>query len=225
MCSELPPDVLDRRDFHKLTAAALGGLAAGAILGCGGAADPAAQVVAPSEVHLCRGLNECKGQGKGGGNACRGQGACATAKEHACGGQNECKGLGGCGDNGRRERVQRARRLPRAADGRRLGHAPREARRPNGPRRSWSSSDPPAAKAHERRSATGSAQRPGHGANRFGLGSTPRPRRRPAERPLRAHPAALAGGRLVRGHLRELPRFAGPAAIRAASRSPSATRS
>jgi hypothetical protein len=49
-------------------------------------------------VHLCRGLNECKGKGKGGENACRGQGRCATAKEHACGGQNECKGLGGCGE-------------------------------------------------------------------------------------------------------------------------------
>ena len=55
-------------------------------------------MVAKAEVHLCRGLNECKGQGKGGANACRGQGACATAKEHTCGGQNECKGLGGCGE-------------------------------------------------------------------------------------------------------------------------------
>jgi hypothetical protein len=100
------PDSLDRRDFHKLTAAALSGLAAGAILGCGGqtAAPPAqsapgddSRATAAADVHLCRGLNECKGQGKGGENACRGQGACATAKEHACSGQNECKGLGGCG--------------------------------------------------------------------------------------------------------------------------------
>jgi hypothetical protein len=100
---------IDRRDFHKLTAAALSGLAAGAVLGCGGqtaappaAADPASdpsRAVAAADVHLCRGLNECKGKGKGGDNACRGQGACATAKEHACGGQNECKGLGGCGEN------------------------------------------------------------------------------------------------------------------------------
>ena len=103
----------DRRDFHKLTSSAIGGLAAGAILGCnpgggGGAAknEPAkepnssgaaAGTLAAAELHLCRGLNECKGQGKDKQNSCRGQGVCATAKEHSCGGQNECKGLGGCG--------------------------------------------------------------------------------------------------------------------------------
>jgi hypothetical protein len=92
----MPDHSLDRRDFHRLTAAALSGLAAGSVLGCGSGTAPEA-VRAASEVHLCRGLNECKGQGKGGDNACRGQGSCATAKEHACGGQNECKGLGGCG--------------------------------------------------------------------------------------------------------------------------------
>src|SRR5882757_7326852 len=90
----------DRRDFHKLTTAALGGLATGAMLGCrkGGGGAGSDTAVAKVEVHLCRGLNECKGQGKGGDNTCRGQGACATAKEHTCGGQNECKGLGGCGE-------------------------------------------------------------------------------------------------------------------------------
>jgi hypothetical protein len=93
---------LDRRDFHKLTTAALGGLAAGAVLGCskneekikGGGVTQ----VAAADVHLCRGLNECKGQGKDGKNSCRGQGTCATAKEHACGTLNDCKGLGGCGE-------------------------------------------------------------------------------------------------------------------------------
>src|SRR5262245_9979414 len=105
---------IDRRDFHKLTSAAIGGLAAGALLGCnqgGGDAaksEPskgketnggvAAGTLAAAELHLCRGLNECKGQGKDGKNACRGQGICATAKEHSCGGQNDCKGLGGCGE-------------------------------------------------------------------------------------------------------------------------------
>jgi hypothetical protein len=96
---------IDRRDFHKLTSAALGGLAAGAMLGCGKSGDgPAAKksateetTLAKAEVHLCRGLNECKGQGKDGQNSCRGQGTCATAKEHGCGTQNDCKGLGGCG--------------------------------------------------------------------------------------------------------------------------------
>ena len=33
---------------------------------------------AKAEVHACRGLNACKGQGAGGDNACAGQGACAT---------------------------------------------------------------------------------------------------------------------------------------------------
>jgi hypothetical protein len=93
-------DSIDRRRFHELTAAALGGLAAGAVIGCGGTDQPAAgpgDGKAVADAHLCRGLNECKGKGKGGDNACRGQGACATAKEHSCSGQNECKGLGGCG--------------------------------------------------------------------------------------------------------------------------------
>jgi len=97
---------MDRRRFNELTAAALGGLAAGAVVGCGGdqgATDPGksgeSKGTAVAEAHLCRGLNECKGKGKGGDNACRGQGACATAKEHTCGGMNECKGLGGCGEN------------------------------------------------------------------------------------------------------------------------------
>jgi hypothetical protein len=102
---------LDRREFHKLTAAALSGLAAGGVLGCGSKPAPApvatppgtsgagdSTVASTGDVHTCRGLNECKGQGKGGENACRGQGACATAKEHSCHAQNDCKGLGGCGE-------------------------------------------------------------------------------------------------------------------------------
>ena len=87
---------IDRRDFHRLTTAALGGLAAGAVLGCKkGGGDT---TVTKIDVHLCRGLNDCKGQGKDGKNSCRGQGTCATAKEHTCGGQNDCKRLGGCGE-------------------------------------------------------------------------------------------------------------------------------
>jgi hypothetical protein len=65
---------------------------------CSAAAAPRRRRRLP-EVHLCRGLNDCKGQGKGGDNACRGQGACATAKEHSCHAQNDCKGLGGCGED------------------------------------------------------------------------------------------------------------------------------
>ncbi len=90
---------IDRRDFHKLTTAALGGLAAGAVLGCGKKGGQVTSTAAAAELHLCRGLNDCKGQGRDGKNSCRGQGTCATAKEHSCGGQNDCKGLGGCGED------------------------------------------------------------------------------------------------------------------------------
>jgi len=93
---------LDRRKVNRLTAAAFGGLAAGSLLGCGGGekADAVADATPKptGDVHLCRGLNDCKGKGKGGDNACRGQGSCASF-EASCGGQNECKGLGGCGSN------------------------------------------------------------------------------------------------------------------------------
>ncbi len=115
---------LNRRDFHRLSMAAMGGVMAGSLAGCEnkplpqpaappsaptaatpGATPPAVaatgEVSAP-EWHLCRGLNECKGQGGGeskGKNNCAGLGECATVKEHGCGGENECKGQGGCGAN------------------------------------------------------------------------------------------------------------------------------
>lgn len=119
-------DDLSRREFHKLTAAAFGGLLAGAAAGCGGGDEPAgeqatkqpetnpaapshettaatadltdAEQILLSEPHVCRGLNTCKGKDKEGDNACAGQGTCATVASHLCGGQNECKGQGGCGE-------------------------------------------------------------------------------------------------------------------------------
>ncbi len=116
-----PDDVtteLTRRAFtRQLSVAALSGALAGAgLLGCkadgdakvddkgagtgakGGEA-PTAGATNPllTEPHVCRGLNSCKGKGKGGGNACGGQGDCSTATAHACAGKNECKGQGGCG--------------------------------------------------------------------------------------------------------------------------------
>lgn len=104
---------LNRRDFGKLSMAALGGLVAGCGRGEEEAAAPDEEVVVDQVVvdqeagfaavggdpHLCRGLNACAGQGAGGENACAGQGTCATVEHHLCGGQNACKGQGGCGAN------------------------------------------------------------------------------------------------------------------------------
>ena len=136
---------LTRRKVCQLTATALGGLVAGALLrgavkrgdapanGVAGASKsepnastkPASATDAPdaaekgvaeiaaldaaapegiqpslilNDPHVCRGLNTCKGKGKGGANSCAGQGACATVDSHACNGLNDCKGHGGCGD-------------------------------------------------------------------------------------------------------------------------------
>ncbi|MFN3152734.1 twin-arginine translocation signal domain-containing protein [Bremerella sp.] len=97
---------LTRRDFHKLSAAALSGIMAAGTIGCG--SEPAPKTTdndSPADgegtstvaKHACRGLNECKGQGAKGTNECAGSGTCATVEHHICGGHNECKGQGGCG--------------------------------------------------------------------------------------------------------------------------------
>ena len=93
-----------RRDFHKLTMAAFGGLVAGTAVSTVQAqkkdekpklsVDPGLLLEEP---HTCKGLNTCKGKGAGKENACAGQGACASAKAHDCKGKNDCKGQGGCG--------------------------------------------------------------------------------------------------------------------------------
>jgi hypothetical protein len=96
---------VNRRDFHKLAAAAFGGLLVGA--GMARADDKDKDEPKPKndktnallqEPHVCRGLNTCKGKGKGAKNDCAGTSECATAKAHTCGGDNACRGLGGCGD-------------------------------------------------------------------------------------------------------------------------------
>ncbi|MBS0203863.1 MAG: hypothetical protein JSS49_13240 [Planctomycetes bacterium] len=107
---------LGRRDFHKLTVAALGGMIAGTTIGCGGGGgseatttttttSPAttagltdAEKLIIDEPHTCRGLNSCKGKGRSKDNACAGQGACASLADASCGGNNKCKGQGGCGE-------------------------------------------------------------------------------------------------------------------------------
>jgi hypothetical protein len=98
-----------RRDFHKLAAAALGGLVAGAGLVRAADKDKDAKdepkkkdpdkPLLLQEPHVCRGLGSCKGEAKGGKNSCAGQGDCATAKAHVCKGHNDCAGLGGCGEH------------------------------------------------------------------------------------------------------------------------------
>lgn len=90
------PSSISRRDFSRLTMAAFGGVLIGSTL-AGRAAeskyDPANML---GDKHVCRGLNTCKGKGKGEKNSCAGMGDCATAEKHSCSGENACKGQGGC---------------------------------------------------------------------------------------------------------------------------------
>jgi hypothetical protein len=106
-----------RRDFNRLTLSAIGGLIAGLgqleekVLADDKKKGTTAKKKQPpqpaKEIHVCRGLNSCKGQGidwdfDGDGkletNACAGSGACATAKHVSCNNENDCKGQGGCGN-------------------------------------------------------------------------------------------------------------------------------
>jgi hypothetical protein len=94
---------MDRRNFNKLAAAALGGMVAGA--GLARAVEDEAKKKDPNkplllqEPHICRGLNpSCKGEAMGSKNDCAGMAHGPTAKEHGCKGENDCAGLGGCGE-------------------------------------------------------------------------------------------------------------------------------
>jgi hypothetical protein len=49
------------------------------------------------ELHICMGLNACKGHDRFGTNTCAGTGYCATAQTHSCHTLNNCHGQGGCG--------------------------------------------------------------------------------------------------------------------------------
>jgi hypothetical protein len=101
---------MNRRDFNKLGMAALGGMLSGAAIAraddkkssdsgsASGPKDPKKSLWL-QEPHICRGINTCKGKGKGGKNDCAGQGSCFTTNEHTCSGKNVCRGLGGCGAN------------------------------------------------------------------------------------------------------------------------------
>ena len=105
----------NRRALYRLALAALGGLTAGVIAGCGGSPTTKGQVDADrdnkdrdaealprllQDPHVCRGINTCKNKGKKGTtNECAGQAHCATVKAHDCNGMNDCKGQGGCGEH------------------------------------------------------------------------------------------------------------------------------
>src|SRR5690606_24770990 len=102
------PPAIDRRVFHQLTTAALLGAVAGT------SEEVVAQPPAPEskakpvdrrnllllEPNICRGLNVCKGKGRGDGqggpNRCVGMSVCATVAAHTCAGNNECRGQGAC---------------------------------------------------------------------------------------------------------------------------------
>ena len=70
---------------------------------CGGsapapsAAGAQASITPPVELHVCMGLNACKGHDRTGANNCAGTGSCATAEQHNCQTLNNCRGQGGCG--------------------------------------------------------------------------------------------------------------------------------
>lgn len=66
---------MTRRNFSKALSAAVAGMAAGAVL-----VPRLAKGQTKGDKHVCKGMNECKGQG-----------GCKTGKNE-CAGMNECKG-------------------------------------------------------------------------------------------------------------------------------------
>ncbi len=89
---------MNRRDFGTLTAAAFSGLVTGTLSGRRVQGADYDITLLTKEPHVCRGLNTCKGLGKGGNNQCAGQGTGASVDRHMCNGTNDCKGEGGCGE-------------------------------------------------------------------------------------------------------------------------------
>lgn len=100
---------MKRRQVTSLVVAAVAGMVTAAEAR-GNAGTPESPKVAK---HVCRGLNECKGEGVckhgcskhgcQGKNECKGQGGCAAeAAQHKCAGKNDCRNIGGCaaGDKG-----------------------------------------------------------------------------------------------------------------------------
>ena len=92
---------MDRREFNKALGAAVAGMVAGSAVFSRGQGKKGSKKDDKAAKHVCKGKNDCKGQGADGKNDCKGTGSCATLK-HDCKGKNACKGQGGCapGDNG-----------------------------------------------------------------------------------------------------------------------------
>ncbi|MDQ1051594.1 hypothetical protein [Streptomyces sp. V4I2] len=65
----------------------------------GGPRAGAAELQKITELHVCMGLNACKGHDRDGAAPMAGMGRCATVL-HVCHGANECRGQGGCGYTG-----------------------------------------------------------------------------------------------------------------------------
>ncbi len=65
--------------------------------GGGSGGTPPSGAAVARELHVCMGLNACKGHGRDGANACAGTGRCATASVHHCHTLNDCRDQGGCG--------------------------------------------------------------------------------------------------------------------------------
>ena len=98
-------DNLSRRDFARLAAVAVGGLAVGASAAVADDKKPEHKDKDKDgfpwlqDPHICRGLNhKCKEEVKGKKNECAGQAHYPTVKEHKCKGMNDCAGEGGCGE-------------------------------------------------------------------------------------------------------------------------------
>ena len=102
------PASMDRRTFSQLTTAAFLGMVAGAEEDANAQPAPLKAKVKPVdrrnpflvEPNICRGLNVCKGKGRGDGaggpNQCVGMSVCATVSTHTCAGNNDCRGQGAC---------------------------------------------------------------------------------------------------------------------------------
>jgi hypothetical protein len=92
---------MDRREFNKAIGAAVTGMVAGSAVFSRGQEKKGSKKDDKAAKHVCKGKNDCKGQGADGKNDCKGTGSCATLK-HDCKGKNDCKAQGGCapGDNG-----------------------------------------------------------------------------------------------------------------------------